>query len=292
MKKSRSGPLPIVIIMNIILILLIALIALFVIAFIKELNSDSVNSDSVSEISSYESSSESSLKGSSDVSSDESVSDTSSVPDISSVSSQQDPVSSVGVPASARVLNSYFDDAVFIGDSLTEGIKLYDIMSNATVLSHTGLGLDNIYTKEVVEQEDGTKISVMDALKLQQNAAKIYILIGPNSIGYDKEIFISKYGAIIDSVKLAQPNAVIYVQSMLPVTTNNKYKLKNDVIDEYNLALIDMAEEKQVYYLDINSSLKGPDGALPTEASPADGMHFNAKYYQKWFDYLKTHTVK
>ena len=53
-----------------------------------------------------------------------------------------------------------------------------------------------------------------------------------------------------------------------------------------------MAEEKEVFYLDVNSALKGSDGALPTEASPADGMHFNATYYQKWFDYLKTHTVK
>lgn len=282
MKNSRGGPLPIVIIMNIILAILIALVVLFVVAFVKELNADSVSStDASSQISSEESS---------DITSSEDIS--SATEDVSSTVSTPSPDSYVVVPESDRVLNSYFDDAVFIGDSLTDGIKLYGVMSNAVVLSHTGLGLDNIFTKEVVEQADGTKISVIDALKLEQDVAKIYILMGPNSIGYSKDTFISKYGVIIDSVKQIHPNAIIYIQSMLPVTTTNNYKLDNEVIDDYNLALVELAEEKNVYYLDVNSHLKGPDGALPTEASPADGMHFNATYYQKWFDYLKTHVVK
>ena len=101
-----------------------------------------------------------------------------------------------------------------------------------------------------------------------------------------------KYGAIIDSAKQFHPDAIIYIESILPVTTTNKYKLDNQTIDEYNEVLMKLAEEKEVYYLDINSSLKNSEGALPTEASPADGMHFGAAYYQKWFDYLKTHTVK
>ena len=268
--------------MNIILAMLIALVVLFIVAFVKELNDDpTASQDSSSLASSQEEFDTTSSEETSSV-----------VEETSSTTSQQTPVSDVVVPQSDRVLNSYFDDVVFIGDSLTEGIKLYDIMSNATVLSHTGLGLDNIYTKEVVEQADGTKISVIDALRLEENVGKIYILMGPNSIGYNKETFVSKYGLIIDTVKQAHPESIIYIQSMLPVTTTNNYKLDNNVIDEYNLALIELAEEKEVYYLDVNSALKGPDGALPTEASPADGMHLNATYYQKWFDYLKTHTVK
>ena len=31
--------------------------------------------------------------------------------------------------------SEYFDDALFIGDSITEGIRLYDVMSNVTVLA-------------------------------------------------------------------------------------------------------------------------------------------------------------
>ena len=145
MKNSRGGPLPIVIIMNIILAILIALVVLFVVAFIKELNADSSTSNDTSSLTSSEQSSE--------VTSSEDVDDTlSSVENSSSTVSQPTHFSGAVVPESSRVLNNYFDDAVFIGDSLTEGIKLYDIMSNATVLSHTGLGLDNIYT-HAMDQE-------------------------------------------------------------------------------------------------------------------------------------------
>ena len=34
------------------------------------------------------------------------------------------------------VSDEYFDDVAFVGDSITEGIKLYEIMNNSTV----GLG--------------------------------------------------------------------------------------------------------------------------------------------------------
>ena len=37
--------------------------------------------------------------------------------------------------------SEYFDDALFVGDSITEGIKLYDVMSNVTVLASTGVNV-------------------------------------------------------------------------------------------------------------------------------------------------------
>ncbi len=253
MNTKRKGPLPIVILMNLILVALLALIIVFIVSFVKEFNADDPSRPSSNVDSSLSSSADASSESSESSEPEESLQPDSSVEDSSVQTSSKPEYTSAVVPESSRVLNSYFDDAVFVGDSLTEGIKLYDIMSNATVLSYTGLGLDNIYTKEVITQE---------------------------------------YGAIIDSAKQFHPDAIIYIESILPVTTTNKYKLDNQTIDEYNEVLMKLAEEKEVYYLDINSSLKNSEGALPTEASPADGMHFGAAYYQKWFDYLKTHTVK
>ena len=43
------------------------------------------------------------------------------------------------VPESDWASTSYFDDAVFVGDSITDGIKLYGVMNNATVIAHTGI---------------------------------------------------------------------------------------------------------------------------------------------------------
>lgn len=80
------------------------------------------------------------------------------------------------VPESERVMGTYFDDAAFVGDSITEGIGLYGLMSNTTVLAGTSVNLDTVYTREVVKTEEG-RITIMDALG-QKPYAKLYIMLG------------------------------------------------------------------------------------------------------------------
>ena len=93
-------------------------------------------------------------------------------------SSQEDPPESKGDAGDPEVgegewlSSSYFDDALFVGDSITEGIKLYDVMNNATVLSSTGVNLDSLYTKAAITLADGSKgysYFVYAELRLRRN---------------------------------------------------------------------------------------------------------------------------
>lgn len=121
------------------------------------------------------------------------------------------------VPESNMVENSYFDDAVFIGDSRTEGLILYTGLSNAISYTNKGLMVDTVFTKPVINK-NGEKLSVMDALR-QTNFSKVYIMLGINETGWPyNSVFIEKYGKIIDEIKTINPEAVIYVQEILPVT--------------------------------------------------------------------------
>ncbi len=52
-----------------------------------------------------------------------------------------------------------------------------------------------------------------------------------------------------------------------------------------------MAEEKQVYYLNVAEAVADDNGYLPEEAS-TDGVHLNKEYCAKWLDYLKSHTAE
>jgi hypothetical protein len=65
------------------------------------------------------------------------------------------------------VTNKYFDDAAFIGDSITTGIKLYDIMSNASVYAAVGTRLENIATSAVVPLGSET-VTILEAIRRTQ----------------------------------------------------------------------------------------------------------------------------
>ncbi len=194
-----------------------------------------------------------------------------------------------------RVTSSYFDDAVFIGDSLTVGIKHYDVMSNATVFAATGVGLENIFTKQAIKQGDRT-LTILDALS-EQPAKKVYIMLGANSLMSSFDRLIEQYGRLVDEViRRTDKDTVIYVQSVLPVNEplfHVKYSpntTTNADIDRFNALLCAMAAEKNVYYLDVASAFKDGSNALPESNTP-DGMHIISSQYVLWFDYLKTHAI-
>lgn len=199
---------------------------------------------------------------------------------------------SAPVPESPPVEDSYFNDAVFIGDSRTEGLILNTGLSNATAYVYKGLMVDTVFTKPVVNK-DGQKLSVMDALK-STKFSKVYIMLGINETGWAySQIFQSKYGDIIDHIREINPDAVIYVQGIMPVSnkvSSTHSYITNTKINEYNLLLRELAEEKQVYYIDTENAVASEDGSLPADAA-ADGIHLVKDYCEKWLDYLKTHST-
>lgn len=196
------------------------------------------------------------------------------------------------IPESDPVDMSYFADAAFVGDSITEGMLYYTGMENARILAGTGVNFSTIYSAEVVKLEDGTKNTIMDELG-KTPYKKVYVMMGGNEVrDVGKELFLKHYERVLDDIRDEQPDALIYVQSMTPVTKNNNYKIDNARIDEYNKAILALCEKKGLAYLDVASSMKNAEGMLPDEASPKDGMHFGQPYFDKWYEYLKNHVAQ
>lgn len=205
------------------------------------------------------------------------------------------PVFDGAVPESAAVDNRYFDDAIFLGDSISTGIPLYHVADNAAVVAMTGIGPENISTKECIDIGGERRVTVLEAAKAHGERAKVYIMLGGNGLGNSKDAFVAGYRTFLDAVKEQYPKAVIYLQSITPVVEGYVNEIDptidNAKIDEYNLEIMALAKQEHVYYLDVAEALKDETGALPAEASPYDGMHFSPEYYARWFAYLKTHTI-
>ena len=197
------------------------------------------------------------------------------------------------VPESEPVDDSYFDDAVFIGNSRTEGLKMYSGLTESTFITEVGLTVDSIFT-DYCNISGGYKNLAFSELESRE-FGKVYIMLGMNELGwvYD-DVFKEDYGKIIDRIREINPDAVIYIQSILPVS---KWKDSNDStytianVDRLNARLRELADEKEVHYVDVAEGIMDEEGYLPYEAT-LDGVHLVPEYCVKWLDYLKTHTAQ
>ena len=193
--------------------------------------------------------------------------------------------------------DDYFNDVVFIGDSVTSGIQLYKAAKNAVIISKTGLNIMNIINDKIKFNDQ--EMTVLDAVK-QSGRKKIYIMIGSNGIGWlDDDYMIGLYRDWLNQLRSEIEDSVIFVQSVLPITkelsdihSSKKEALTNEKIDIYNNKLLKMCSEKKFYYLNVAEKFRDENNALPDDASPVDGMHISADYYNIWLNYIKSHTVK
>ena len=72
--------------------------------------------------------------------------------------------------------------------------------------------------------------------------------------------------------------------------TNPAWWLNNDRVANYNTILQQVCAEEGAVYLNVQEALVDENGVLPKEGT-TDGIHFTKSWYQKWYAYLKTHTV-
>lgn len=196
------------------------------------------------------------------------------------------------VPESETVDDSYFSDAVFIGNSRTEGFIMYSGLADTTAYTSRGVMVNTVFTEKAVKM-NGTKLTIMDALaKTKFN--KVYIMLGVNELGWSvTSVFKDNYVKIIDKIREINPDAQIYVQSILPVTkkksnSDSTYNMKH--INEFNQLIKDLTKEKEVYYVNVSEGVADSEGYLP-EDSAWDGVHLKQDYCKVWLAYLKNHVV-
>ncbi len=203
---------------------------------------------------------------------------------------------SSAVPESEMVGDDYFDDAVFIGNSLIVGLQR-TVPLNARYFASIGLNVSQVFTKELVPMKSGKIFTISDALATVE-FSKVYLMFGINELGWGSiTSFISYYGQIIDRIREINPEAIVYVQSILPINEEKWAKsrdyqscINNYAVATFNQKIIDMCAEKNAAYVNVGEVLTDETGNLFADAT-SDGIHIGGIYSTRWVDYLKTHTV-
>ncbi len=189
---------------------------------------------------------------------------------------------------------TYLDDAVFIGDSRTQGLQLGTGLTAPRFLAERGMSIDKMGEDALYELATGQMGTAYDVLG-EKTYGKAYLMFGINEIGWPyPEIFIEDYRKLVRKIKELQPGILIYVQGIIPVSAEKDAEgdvFTNARIEERNQMIKTMAEEEGCTYLSPGDALIGEDRALRPDAS-TDGIHLTAEYCELWLDYLLQHTVK
>ena len=184
--------------------------------------------------------------------------------------------------------NSCFENSAFVGNSMLEDLNMFGIIDNANFYAKTGLTVTSAFKEKTA---DGTA-PIMDEV-LAGNYEKVFLMFGLNELGWSySDVFVQDYGKIIDTLRQANSDVKIYVQSLFPVSKErsdkNLYGVTNERIVDYNNMLKKLCDEKGVKYIDVYSAMVTEDGVLEDGASP-DGVHPNMQYCETWVQYLRDH---
>lgn len=189
------------------------------------------------------------------------------------------------------VEDSYFADAVFIGDSRMQGVYEYAGMEEADFLSKVSMTIYNMMDTKVTT--NGHNETIREALTERQYG-KIYIMVGINEMGTaDTEYFIRHYQAVLEEIRTLQPDAIIVIQAIMHVTGEKDREdpiFNNTNINERNEALKELANGQDIFYLDVNEVYDDENGNLRRDMS-ADDVHLLGNCYGLWHTFFYEHGI-
>ncbi len=189
----------------------------------------------------------------------------------------------------APVEDSWFDDVLFIGNSRTQGLKLYARSGNADYFADQSMSVFNIYNKTLSDR--GFPEMTLEQLLATKQYGKIYINFGINEAGYSLSMFRTAYEKFYNMVRTAQPDAVIVLQGVMAVT--RKYTSRGDYFQPAHLAqmneiIASLADGEKTVYASINDYVTDEEGYLLTKLTN-DGCHLTVsacKYWRDWLAYI------
>ena len=195
-----------------------------------------------------------------------------------------------------QVNDSYFDNALFIGDSQTDGLYHYGLIrDHASFYALESITIYNLFDVTIPYRSPTEEFTTtLDEIIGTHSFQKIYLCIGMNELGDpDTTRFREAYMDVIKRIRKAQPKAIIYIQAVTHVSVwYSAYDpaFNNTNIVQRNHAISTLANGHDIFYLDPNEVLCDENGDLD-EQYTNDGIHMTAHFYPLWHEYLNKYAI-
>lgn len=172
---------------------------------------------------------------------------------------------------------SFFDDALFIGDSRMVSSAYYARLGKADYFTDVGMNVFQMFS--VTASDDNFDATDLTTLLQNRTYKKIFIMLGINECGYPMSSLLSAYQEDIDTLKRLQPDATIYLMKVYGVSRSvaeSASYFSPQRLQEVNDGIAGLADGKKVHCLDASHLYCDDEGYMKEEYT-SDGIHPYAK---------------
>ena len=183
----------------------------------------------------------------------------------------------------------YFDDALFIGDSRTVGLRDYtELKDHADFLCETSLTINKVFSSNF--KGKGTVEKALSS----KDYGKIYIMVGVNELGTGTtEDFMEDYTEVVDRLHELEPDAKIIIMSIMNIdrekSTSDKIFNNSNILGRNN-AIATLADNEVFFYININEAVCDEEGFLRDDLR-GDHLHLLGASNEIIVEYLMSHGV-
>ena len=184
-------------------------------------------------------------------------------------------------------------DFTFLGDSITAHMESRAGVAPTQIWAtkERYLNLDSRITYAQIIAPDTGKEERIAEVAARIKPKNLIITLGIDYGVYyyrnDLSVFAKCYEKLLDEITAASPKTQIYLQSIFPVTASCK-TITNEMIDNANAVIQDIAKRRDLPYLDTQGVLRDADGFLKKEyCYSEDGIHLTSAAYDRILAYIK-----
>ena len=208
----------------------------------------------------------------------------------------------------AGEFDAYFDDAVFVGDSLTRQLESYvraarqteeGFLGKAHFMDAASMSVKNACQDRanpngITFKVRGKAVSVTEGL-LAYDARKAFILLGTNDIGFRTWDSVEGYYAkLIDVIHEKCPDTEVILIGVLPVTEYycSLERVKIERWNSFNAILEQICAEHGAAFLNFADQMMDRNGYLPYELCNDSQYHLSEQGEKIWIRAMRLYAAR
>lgn len=208
----------------------------------------------------------------------------------------------------AGEFDGYFDDAVFIGDSLTKALGNYassrrqeepGFLGDARFMGVVNMNVRNAssnraYENGVTFRYRGKAVTIVEGIHAY-GAKKAFIMLGTNDFdSHPIENIVDYYGKLIELLQRECPDTQIILQGILPITQSysKKIRVPIDAWNGINDTIGRICETYGVTFLRFGEQLMDEQGYLPLSLCSDQAYHLSREGQDIWVRALRLYAAR